>query len=69
MQRLLTLSVVAVLATTLCGIEMASAMPNMKFCAKYRRASIPLDCQFSSLEDCRAAVRTKGGGHCHAMQH
>ena len=42
-----------------------------KFCAELRGATATgkPDCSFSSLKECRASVRTGGGGHCYKLRH
>jgi hypothetical protein len=42
-----------------------------KFCAEPRGATATgkPDCSFSSLKECRASVRTSGGGHCYKLRH
>jgi hypothetical protein len=41
------------------------------FCAELRGAT-PTghpDCSFSTLKECRAHVKTGGGGHCYKLRH
>jgi hypothetical protein len=35
------------------------------FCAQHVGASPERDCSFTTLKDCRAAIRAKGGGRCY----
>lgn len=36
------------------------------YCAQLRGAEKP-DCTFKTLGECRASVKTKGGGHCYKL--
>jgi hypothetical protein len=38
------------------------------FCAQHVGATPERDCSFSTLKECRASIRAKGGGHCYRMR-
>ena len=66
------ISVATVLGLVLCTVGDANAA---KYCAKYvggqeRVASgARSQCEFSTLDECRASVRDRGGGKCYKMAH
>ena len=37
------------------------------FCAQHVGATPERDCSFSTLKECRASIRAKGGGRCYRM--
>ena len=59
------ITVAAVLSIALGAIGAANAAT---YCASYvggpERATSRSQCTYSSLADCRAGVRARGGGHC-----
>lgn len=62
MTRFLVLSAVLVVSTVLYSPGVANALA---YCAQYRSAGVERDCGFSTLKECRASVKAKGGGHCY----
>ncbi len=70
MLRLITAA--TVLGLVLCTAGVANAA---KYCAKYvggqeRVASgARSQCDFATLDECRASVRDRGGGKCYKMAH
>ena len=65
--------VAIVLGLALCAAGTANAAN--KYCAKYVgghervHSGARSQCEFASLQDCRASVRERGGGSCYKMAH
>jgi len=65
MFRLILLSTAIVIAAALYAAGVANAAT---FCSQGRSAGTERDCSFTTLKECRASVRAKGGGHCYRMR-
>lgn len=66
------INVAIVLSLTLCTAGVANAA---KYCAKYVGGEERVgsgarsQCEFATLQECRASVRDRGGGKCYKMAH
>jgi hypothetical protein len=64
MLRFVTLATILGMAVVLYG---QGAVNAATFCAQHVGASPERDCSFSTLKECRASIRAKGGGRCYRM--
>ena len=66
------ITIAAVLGVILCTVGAANAAT---YCAKYVgghervHSGARSQCEFSTLSECRARVRGRGGGYCYRMGH
>ncbi len=67
-----TRTFMAVMALLSLGIVLpggyANAAAQEMYCAQTKAGATGPDCSYSSLNDCRAGVKAKGGGYCYKMQ-
>jgi hypothetical protein len=64
MLRFITLAIILGMSAVLYSEAPVNAAT---FCAQHVGATPERDCSFSTLKECRASIRAKGGGHCYRM--
>jgi len=62
--------VILIVSVAIVSPAFAFAPVAAKYCAQLRGAAGEKpDCTFKTLQECRAGLKGKGGGHCYRLHH